>query len=180
MSNLDKNNPEDLVYDVAIIRPEMRDADIKIRGRDFSPERLKKIKKGLHTLHWLENMATNIYRYQITKEPSELNRSLTAAMCNEMTHIQDFQVKLLEYGWKTSPCHLAFKFAGAVLGFGSRLMGKKTMLKLGVWVETKAVEHYTELLRDVDWDEDTRKIIEKDKADEDGHVHHWTELLEKA
>ena len=63
-------------------------------------KRLKGIKKGLLALHTLELMAVNIYRFQITKEDTELNRQLIAAMCNEMTHFQDFQVKLYEYGMK--------------------------------------------------------------------------------
>jgi len=29
----------------------------------------------------------------------------------------------------------------------------------------------------IDWDEDTRKVIEKDQADEDGHVNRWRTLL---
>jgi len=62
----------------------------------------KSHKKRLLKLHTLELMATTIYRFQITKKNSELNRQLIAAMCNEMTHYQDFQVKLYEYGWK--PC----------------------------------------------------------------------------
>ena len=47
-------------------------------------------------------MASTIYRFQITREDSELNRQLVAAMCNEMTHYQDFQVKLYEFGLRPS------------------------------------------------------------------------------
>jgi demethoxyubiquinone hydroxylase (CLK1/Coq7/Cat5 family) len=164
-------------YDTSIIRPQMRSEDIQMRGRELPKARLKGIKKGLLTLHTLETMATNIYRCQITKEDSEFNRQLIAAMCNEMTHVQDFQVKLLEYGWKPSKLRCMYWIAGFMFGFFSRLMGKKAILKTGIWVETKAVHHYGELLQTVDWDEDTRRIIEKDQADEHGHVNRWKKIL---
>jgi len=140
--------------------------------------RLEAIRKGLLTLHTLELMATTIYRFQITRESCEFNRQLMAAMCNEMTHYQDFQVKLYEYGFKPSIIRLAYWFVGFAFGFTSRLMGRKAILKTGIWVETKAVHHYTELLETIDWDEETRKVIEKDQADEDGHINRWKQLLE--
>jgi demethoxyubiquinone hydroxylase (CLK1/Coq7/Cat5 family) len=165
-------------YDISIIRPQMNSEDFKMRGRAMEPARLKAIKKGLLTLHTLELMATTIYRYQITKENCEFNRQLIAAMCNEMTHYQDFQVKLYEYGFRPGIIRLAYWFAGFAFGFISRLMGKKAILKTGIWVETKAVRHYAELLEAIEWDEDTRKVIEKDQADEDGHINRWKKLLE--
>jgi ubiquinone biosynthesis monooxygenase Coq7 len=164
-------------YDVSLIRPELRFEDIRTRGRDFAPERLKAIKKGLLTLHNLETMATNLYRFQITNKDTELNRTLIAAMANEMTHVQDFQVKLFEYGWKPSLFWWVYGIIGFKLGFFSRLLGEKMLLKAGIWVETKAVYHYGEFLRTIDWDTDTRKIIEKNQADEDGHINRWKELL---
>jgi len=164
-------------YDISIIRPQMRNEDVKLRGRQMSPSRLKAIRKGLLTLHTLELMAANIYKFQITKAPSELNRQLIAAMCNEMTHYQDFQVKLLEYGFKPNILRWAFWLVGFIFGFGSRLLGTKATLKTGIWVETKAVHHYGELLSSTDWDENSRKIIEKDQADEYGHINRWKSLL---
>ena len=165
-------------YDVAIIRPQMRNEDIFMRGQEMSSARLKAIKKGLLTLHTLELMAVTIYRFQITKEVSELNRQLIAAMCNEMTHFQDFQVKLYEYGWKPSLLRWAYLIVGFKFGVFSRLLGKKAILNTGIWVETKAVHHYDELLRTVEWDDDTRKVIEKDQADEDGHIKRWKAFLD--
>ena len=88
-------------YDISIIRPEVRHDDIRLKGSDMSPERLGNIKKGLRTLHTLELMAMTIYRFQITGKESELNRELVAAMLNEMTHYQDFQVKLYEFRMET-------------------------------------------------------------------------------
>lgn len=165
-------------YDISIVRPQMRQEDFKIRGRDMTPERWKSIHKGLLTLHTLELLALTIYRFQITSEDCELNRQLIAAMCNEMGHYQDFQVKLYEFGLKPSLIRWAYWIVGFVFGFGSRILGKKAILKTGIWVETKAVHHYAQLLETIDWDEDTRKVIEKDQADEDGHINRWKQTLE--
>jgi ubiquinone biosynthesis monooxygenase Coq7 len=166
-------------YDISIIRPQMHDEDFKIRGRDMAPERLRAIHKGLLALHTLELMASTIYRFQITTEKCELNRQLVAAMCNEMTHYQDFQVKLYEFGFKPSLVRWAYWIVGFIFGFGSRILGKKTILKTGIWVETKAVHHYAHLLETIDWDDDTRKVIEKDQADEDGHINRWKASLDQ-
>ena len=167
-------------YDISIIRPAMRDEDFKLRGEGFSAERLKAIKKGLLTLHTLELMASTVYKFQITGERSEMNRQLIAAMCNEMGHYQDFQVKLYEYGRKPSKFRSAFWLVGFTFGFLSRILGKRAILRVGIWVELKAIDHYSKLLKNIDWDEDTRKVIEKDQADEMGHVARWKGLLQQA
>ena len=165
-------------YDISIIRPQMRAEDCRLRGRQEPPQQLRAIRKGLQTLHTLELMAQTIYRFQITKEPSDLNCQLVTAMCNEMGHYQDFQVKLYEYGFRPSALRAAYWLVGLVFGFGSRLLGAKAILRTGIWVESKAVHHYAQLLETIDWDDDTRKIIEKDQADEDGHITRWRRLLE--
>ena len=167
-------------YDTDIIRPEMRAEDFKLRGEGFSPERLRAIKKGLRTLHTLELMAQTIYKFQITGAGGETNRQLIAAMCNEMGHYQDFQIKLYEYGFRPSLLRAAYWMVGFAFGFGSRLLGTKWIYKTGIWVESKAVHHYAQLLETIEWDNDTRKVIEKDQADEDGHIARWKALLEKA
>jgi demethoxyubiquinone hydroxylase (CLK1/Coq7/Cat5 family) len=157
----------------SFIRTPLQNGDIKLRGRDLSSAEARKIRKGLRIIHSLELMAINIYKFQLTKKSSELNRQLVAAMCNEMTHYQDFQTKLYEYGWKPSKRQWIYWIMGFIFGFGSRLLGEEATLKVGIWVETKAARHYTELLKTVDWDEDTRKVLEKDLADEKRHVAQW-------
>jgi len=164
-------------YDISVIRPELRDVDFKLRREPMSPDRLRSIKKGLQTLNTLELMAQNIYKFQITKEDCELNRQLIAAMCNEMGHYQDFTIKLYEYGFKPSVVRWAYWLVGFAFGFGSRLLGKEHILKVAIWVESKAVHHYAEMLETIDWDDETRKVIEKDQADEDGHINRWKTML---
>ena len=167
-------------YDISIIRPELREEQFKLRGEGFSAERLAAIKKGLRTLHTLELMAQTIYKFQLTSERSQMNNMLIAAMCNEMGHYQDFQVKLYEYGFRPSILRGAYWMVGFAFGFGSRLLGKKAIFKTGVWVESKAVHHYAQLLETIEWDDETRKVIEKDQADEDGHISRWKGMLQAA
>jgi len=167
------------MFDISIIRPEVRQNHIKLRGEGMTAERLKTIKKGLLTFHTLEVMAVNIYKFQLSNKKDELHRQLIAAMLNEMTHIQDFQIKLFEYGWRPSLLRIPYWFVGFTFGFGSRLLGRKAILKTGIWVESKAVHHYKALLKSIEWDDDTRQMIEKDQADEDGHINRWRSLLAK-
>jgi len=166
-------------YDESVIRPELRIDGIQARGRSLPSARLKAIRKGLTTLHTLETMAVNIYLNQITDDDTEHNRQLIAAMCNEMTHLQDFQVKLLEYGWKPSTLRWAYWIVGFVIGFSSRLRGRKAVLRAGIWTEAKAVHHYGELLQTVEWDSETRRVIEKNRSDEQAHIDRWKRLLDE-
>lgn len=166
-----------MAYDISVIRPEMRLEQVKSRGQGFSSDRKDGIEKGLHTLHTLEVMATTIYKCQITAKPCELNTQLTAAMCNEMTHMQDFQTKLYEYGFKPSKLRWMYWMVGYVFGLGSRLLGPRRILKTGIWAESKAVHHYALLLAGIDWDGETRVLIEKNQADEHGHIERWERLL---
>jgi demethoxyubiquinone hydroxylase (CLK1/Coq7/Cat5 family) len=166
-----------MTYDLSVIRPEMRAEQVKARGGDFSPARKAAVRRGLHALHTLEIMATNIYKCQIKPVPCALNTQLTAAMCNEMTHTQDFQTKLYEHGFRPSKLRWMYWIVGYVFGLGSRLFGTRCILRTGIWVESKAVHHYAELLAGIEWDDDTRAIIEKDQADESGHIERWKNYL---
>lgn len=163
--------------DISIIRPEMRLEDIRLRHDKLPREKIRQLKKALRAFHTLETMAVNIYKFQITRRPGEHNRLLIAAMGNEMTHLQDFQMKLYEFGLKPSRLRAAYWVVGFVIGFFSRLLGEKAILKAGIWVEKKAVHHYEALLISVDWDEETRAVILKDQADEAGHISRWKSLL---
>jgi ubiquinone biosynthesis monooxygenase Coq7 len=166
-----------MTHDLTVIRPEMRVDQVKARGTDLGAEHRTGVRKGLQTLHTLEIMATNIYKCQIGGKRCALDTHLTAAMCNEMTHMQDFQTKLYEHGFKPSKMRWMYWIVGYVFGLGSRMLGSRRILKTGVWVETKAVHHYAQLLADIEWDEETRAIIEKDQADESGHIERWEDLL---
>ena len=86
-------------------------------------------------------------------------------------------MKLLEFGFKPSKLRWIYWIVGFTFGFVSRLLGSKAILKIGIWAETKAVAHYGKLLSSVNWDSDTRRIIEKNQADEYGHINRWQKLI---
>ena len=164
-------------YDISIIRPEMHEEHVIPRGRGLSADERKAVRKALRTLHALEIMAVNIYKCQITKDVTPLNTALTAAMSNEMTHMQDYQTHLYEYGITPDKARGRYWLAGYVFGLGSRMMGTKRVLRTGIWAENKAVEHYGKLLASAPWDDETRAVIEKDRADEYGHIARWEGFL---
>ncbi|MBN1782085.1 demethoxyubiquinone hydroxylase family protein [bacterium] len=140
---------------------------------------MNKVRKALHALHNLEIMATNIYRCQISDSMPELKIDLIAAMKNEMGHIQDFLVKLFEYGLKPVWYRWIFWMAGWIIGTFSRFGGKKAILRAGIWTESKAVRHYEELLHAAPWDQPTAEVIEKDRQDECVHLNLWKTLLDE-
>ena len=150
---------------------------VQLRGEGMSKKRLKAIRNGLRTLHTLEVMAVQIYRFQAVVKDKDLRVNLIAAMQNEMGHVEDFLIKLLEYGFKPAWNRWAYWLVGYSFGFGSRILGRRWILKTGIWVETKAVHHYSELLETIEWDEDTRSILEKDQQDERHHIQLWESLM---
>ncbi len=166
-------------FNIDIIRPEVLHDNVKVnRGKGMRKDRLNKIHQALIAFHNLENLAANVYRFQICKNNSDvLNKELIAAMANEMGHIEDFQVKLYEFGFKPSILMYFWQLVGFVFGIYSRIKGEEGIRKMGVWVESKAVAHYDELLESVKWDDETKKIIQKDQADEYGHIKRWKNEL---
>ena len=166
-----------MTYDITVIRPEMREEQVKPRGRALSAGQRRALRKALRTLHALEIMAVKIYQCQITKDASPLNTALANAMSNELTHMQDFQTRLYEYGFTPDKLRGRFWLVGYAFGLSSRMLGTTRMLKTGIWVESKAVEHYGKLLAGADWDDETRAMIEKDQADEYGHIARWEGFL---
>jgi demethoxyubiquinone hydroxylase (CLK1/Coq7/Cat5 family) len=164
-------------YDASIVRPEVRLEQVKPRGDDMTPQRRRKNVKALKFLHAHETMAVNVYRGQISKKQCRLNTYLTAAMLSEMTHVQDFQTKLYEFGARPGKSRFIFWFAGYFFGYGSRILGRRRMLEVGTWVEEEAVKAYGRLLASVDWEEDTRVFVERDLMDERAHIERWKTLL---
>ena len=167
-----------MALEMWVIRPEMRFEDLKWRGAGLSRSRKAEIRKRLRVLHMLEIMATTIYKCQIASRHCDMDTVLTAAMSNEMTHMQDFQTLLYEYGFTPSKLRFRYWTVGYVFGLGSRMLGRQQVLKTGVWAEEKAVEHYGRLLQEIEWDAEARAIIERDLADENRHIGHWTRFLE--
>ena len=166
-------------FDISLIRPPFRLEEVHLRRGEMSRDRLTAIRKALRTFHSFETLAGATYRFQMSAKRDEPDRVRIAAMCNEMTHLQDFQVKLYEFGWRPSKIRWFFWLAAMTIGTATRLMGTRAILRSGIWLETRAVDHYNELLETVEWDDDTRAIVEKNCADEIGHVERWSAMLKE-
>lgn len=159
------------------VRRKIEEGEFRFRGQKMEAKVLGQIKRALWTLHNLEIMAVNIYRLQIGRVRSDLDLQLIVAMCNEMCHVQDFQVKLFEYGWKPSRLRWAFWGLGFLLGLGSRMLGRRLMLVTAIWLEEKAANHYARLLEGVEWEPDVRGLLTENLADEEGHIRRWQRLI---
>ena len=160
-----------------LIRPPLEPMDITFRHHLIDPANLSKAQSCLRKLHTFEIMAANIYKHQITSYSDPFNLVLIQAMANEMTHIQDFQIKLYEYGTKPSPIRWVFWLVGVIIGLSTRFLGRKTILKAGIWVEQKAVEDYQKIINSVPWDPETLKTIQRNLNDEVHHIQTFKENL---
>lgn len=159
------------------IRKPIEPEEIYFRAANVDSFNLSNIRKGLRKLHTFEVMAVNIYKLQITSNNDDVNRIVIQAMANEMSHVQDFQIKLYEYGTKPSPLRWVFWFGGMVIGLFSRLLGEKAMLKAGIWTESKAVTDYQKIIESTQWDTETLEIITRNLNDEKHHIETLRSLL---
>lgn len=167
------------MMDEYLIRTKKEPEEIYWRVNSVQPEQLTKVRQALRKLHAFEMMAVNIYRMQITSEDSDFNRLVIQAMTNEMTHVQDFQAKIYEFGAKPSPTRMLNAIFGMFLGFSSRVRGKKAILNMGIWTETKAVTDYKALISSIKWDEETLKVIQHNLDDEYHHIETLKKALEQ-
>lgn len=152
------------------IRKPIVPEEIYFRSANVDSSNLLSIRRGLRKLHTFEVMAVNIYKLQITSNIDDVNRIVIQAMANEMSHVQDFQIKLYEYGTKPNPLRWVFWFGGMVIGLFSRLLGEKAMLKAGIWTESKAVTDYQKIIESAQWDTETLEIITRNLNDEKHHI----------
>ena len=159
------------------VRETIKPEDIYFREGTVDPSQLTKIRAGLRKLHTFEIMAVNIYKFQISSKQDDLNRMVIQAMANEISHVQDFQIKLYEYGSTPSPIRWIFWIAGMKIGFATRLLGKKTMIKAGIWVEQKAVTDYQKIIDSAEWDAATLAVIKRNLSDEHHHIETLQAML---
>jgi demethoxyubiquinone hydroxylase (CLK1/Coq7/Cat5 family) len=157
------------------IRSPIRSSEIRIRTVPAGHK--TDFRRALRTLHTMEIMAVNIYRFQISGRTPDLRVLLVSAMGNEMTHVQDFQIKLAEYGFRPSWVRPAYWILGGCIGTVSRMFGRNAVLRTAAWVEGKAIAHYGRILGRAEWDPETRIVLERDLSDERGHLRTWGDLL---
>ncbi|NIA21075.1 MAG: hypothetical protein GWP05_03680 [Anaerolineaceae bacterium] len=155
------------------IRRELHTRDVRLRAEGPRPGQLRTARRILRATNGLETMAVQIYRAQWTARPSELNRQLIAAMDNELVHQCDSLSRLMEFGGRPTVLRLPFYIAGWLLGRASRMLGLGAMMRLGAWVEMKAIEHYQHLTSAMQWDSETHQMLMRMWDDEKCHHRRW-------
>ncbi len=135
--------------------------------------------KALRKLHNVERLATEIYSKQIRTFSDEFfKKRLVVARDNEQEHIDALYSRIIDLGGTKSNIGWAFQLAGKILGFSSILLGKRVIFKFDIKVEEKAVRDYGNFLDKEDFDEKSRKLIEKNLEDEKIHIQRWQDSLE--
>ncbi|MCX6012343.1 MAG: demethoxyubiquinone hydroxylase family protein [Chloroflexi bacterium] len=135
--------------------------------------------KSLRKMHSIERLATEIYRSQLWIFSQELLiKRIKAASENEQEHIESLYARIVELGGKKSSMSWSFKLAGKILGFCTTLLGKRLVFKFDIAVEKKAVTDYTKYLNTVNFDDASRKILEKNLEDEKLHIKRWEDSLQ--
>lgn len=163
--------------------------DQKIRGEAYAhnvrllapgapAELVAAARKALRDTNRLETLAVQVYRAQWSRELTEVNRQLIAAMDNELVHQSDSLSMLMQLGGRPTPLRAAFYVAGWCLGRASRMLGLRAMMRLGMWVEGKAIEHYKHLSAAVEWHKPTYQRLLVIWDDERTHRARWQWFLD--
>lgn len=156
-----------------VIRRECHGHDVQLRTLRPTPALLRTARSVLRATNRLETMAVQVYRAQWTPRPTELNRQLIAAMDNELIHQADSLSRLMEFGGRPTLMRLPYYVVGWLMGRVSRMFGLGAMMRLGAWVEAKAVKHYRHLSEACRWDADTYEMLVRMGEDEKLHKARW-------
>lgn len=134
---------------------------------------------ALRQMHNIERFAVEIYRTQTRAFPREkrIADRLKAAMANEREHENDLQARIRELGGIPSWQGSFFQMAGMLLGFATTILGKMFLLKTDIRIEKRAVRDYEDFLRKVDFDEKSRRLIQKNVEDEKVHIRRWKDSI---
>lgn len=138
--------------------------------------------RALGALVNLEIMAVRIYRGQRWRlGRSEVTaEALEKAIAVEERHVSDFASRRQELGGSPSSFLSPFYgLAGWLIGFVPSLLGQRAALKIGIWVEERAVKDYQQFLDRVPFDDESRALLQRNQEDEREHIRMWEESLAK-
>lgn len=140
---------------------------------------MDKIINALNTMYKIERFATQIYKTQIRafNENIFIER-LVAASANEQEHVDDLYERIIALKGKVSKMGNLFQLAGKILGFATTLMGKIFVFKADIMIEKKALTDYALFLQEFDFDEKSRRVIEKNLEDERLHIIRWQDSID--
>ncbi|HEX9896887.1 MAG TPA: demethoxyubiquinone hydroxylase family protein [Dehalococcoidales bacterium] len=140
---------------------------------------MSKVFLSLNFMHCMERFATQIYRTQKGAfNGTPIAQQLIDASENEKTHVQKCRTQIKKLNGKVYPLGWLFQFVGVILGFITRLCGKRNLFKADSFVEMRAVKDYNAFIRAIPFDKDTVELIRVMIADEEVHVINWKKNAE--
>jgi demethoxyubiquinone hydroxylase (CLK1/Coq7/Cat5 family) len=135
---------------------------------------MRKIFLSLNFMHCMERFATQIYRTQRGAfKGTPLFKQLTDASENEGINVQKLRIQIKKFRGRTYPLGWLFQFVGVILGFITRLCGKRNLFKADTFVEMRAVKDYNGFLKTISFDKDTVDVIRLIIKDEEVHIANW-------
>jgi len=140
----------------------------------------KEIIRALNAVVKVEAMAVQIYRAQMWRfrGRQEIAERLVHATANERKHFDDLTSRVRDLGSTPSRLSPLFAVAGWIMGLLPALAGKVPALNLDIWVEERAVRDYQGFLNVVNFDDESRALMEKNMVDEEEHIRAWKESIE--
>jgi len=140
---------------------------------------MSKVFLSLNFMHCMERFATQIYRTQTGAfHDKQIVQQLIDASENEKTHVQKFHGQIKKLNGRVYPLGWLFQFVGIILGFITRLCGKRSLFKADTFVEMRAVKDYNNFLKSVPFDKETADLIRVIITDEEVHVVNWKKASE--
>ena len=141
---------------------------------------MSKVIGSLNTMYNIERAATAIYKAQAGafRSNTAVYETLKAATANEQEHADGLKARVAKLKGRGSFLGWLFALGGMMIGFVTRIMGKKRIMKTDVWVEKKAVKDYGAFLDKVNFDETSAALIKKNIEDEKRHVKNWSDVLD--
>ena len=135
---------------------------------------MNKVLLSLNFMYCMERFATQIYLTQRKAFDSEsIIQQLTDASENERSHFNKLQLQIRALDGRVYPFGFLFQAVGAILGFITRLSGKRNLFKADIYIENRAVKDYHSFLKGVSFNTDTVKLIRELIADEEVHIINW-------
>jgi bacterioferritin len=140
----------------------------------------KKVIRALNAVVKVEAMAIQIYRAQMWRfrGKQEIAQKLVHATDNERKHFDDLVSRVRDLGGTPSRLSPLFAVAGWIMGFLPAVVGKVPALRVDILVEERAVKDYQGFLNRVDFDDESRELMERNMADEKEHIRTWKESIE--
>lgn len=137
----------------------------------------EKVLKTLQFFLTLEKSQVEFYGIQSKwAKDRELKKGLLRLQSIEQSHVDNLSVIIEKMGGNPSMVTEIGKLGGVIFGETSGLVGDVAMLKLGAFIEDKAISDYEKFIKYID-DPILKEIMENNKVDEELHAS-W--LREKA